>query len=946
MLVKGIAGSVQPAVFTVQDYFSAFFQSEKTPMDKIIISPLYDCCRYWIDAARSDSVTWEEIFETGTADWLDGQKTKRETRWPLLTVDQWKEIVEAKKTAEEASKVAGDTRLAATDDILGREIDADIRVSLVLASCWQIYRNRLINAGWKIEAIATIERSSEKTLKRMSRMTQNQDAIKGLVVGHVQSGKTANMAGLMAIGADNGYNVFIVLSGIIDNLRHQNQARLLRDLQTSDVRHNLSWRSLEHLSRRSPVAERASNLTFGDTCTDRFMTVSLKNATRLKNLLEWLKHDTNKLAQMRIVIIDDEADQAGINLADAVANEERRGINNLIVQLTKVKAKAVNYVSYTATPYANFLNEAYPESLYPKDFIMTIPQSNEHFGPAQIFGLEGRDQDGLDIIRTIGSEDVEKISDIHRKEELELPDSFRDALVWFLCAAATKRYRRILAPSSMLIHTSQRVACHENIARAVETWLRNPGEDIFKRCENVWKSETDAFSLENFRTQFSDYGLSEELLDYPVFEDIREGIANLLEEITHINIDQQGDPRYHKGIHLCIDNSVNNGINEENQMVRLVYPPAGHGSATAFIIVGGSTLSRGLTLEGLVSTYFLRDSNQMDTLMQMGRWFGYRRGYELLPRIWMTAGCLKKFRYLAITEMELREELKNYMQPPFTDPKEFGPRVKNSPALSWLRPTAKNRMQNHEPVDIDYSGANSQTTMFCIGKEILEKNIAVTEGFLAGLPVPERSASGNALVWKDTDFEQIAGYLEQFEFSPRARLFGDINAFLAWYREIERKGGYKKWNVVVAGIKTVKGEPWMVKGFPVNKVERSRLNREIEDGSVAIGVLRAPRDLLADAPPQNTPDKDLDNNTIQRLRKEAGLEYTPQLLIYRISRESKAERGKTMRSDLDVPADIIGISLWIPGVRDEKGNPNNFAKRLQVRIPDIARDNDSDTPEI
>ncbi len=137
---------------------------------------------------------------------------------------------------------------------------------------------------------------------------------------------------------------------------------------------------------------------------------------------------------------------------------------------------------------------------------------------------------------------------------------------------------------------------------------------------------------------------------------------------------------YHRGIHLCIDNSTEEEVIEgSNQHVRLLYPSGSNSSpdfSPAFIVIGGNTLSRGLTLQGLTSTYFLRSSSQMDTLMQMGRWFGFRSGYELLPRIWMTKDTLLKFKYMTLAEQELREELRVYMEPPFVDPSEIAPRVK------------------------------------------------------------------------------------------------------------------------------------------------------------------------------------------------------------------------------------------------------------------------------
>src|SRR5690606_13897331 len=153
---------------------------------------------------------------------------------------------------------------------------------------------------------------------------------------------------------------------------------------------------------------RAHELHFGDG-NSRYLSVSLKNSVRLRNLINWMKADPRSLSQMRVVIIDDEADQAGVNTNRE--HEERARINGLIVELTQLKAKCLNYVAFTATPHANFLNEAYPESLYPQSFILTLPQSDEHFGPGQIFGLAGEENEGgLGIVNEVPSEDQQGLS--------------------------------------------------------------------------------------------------------------------------------------------------------------------------------------------------------------------------------------------------------------------------------------------------------------------------------------------------------------------------------------------------------------------------------------------------------------------------------------------------------------------------------------------------------
>jgi len=902
------------------------------------IDPAYDEWRRLIERKRNRGISWEKIAEIGTAEKL--RSISELSCIPEINVNQWEEIFEAKKDAEIKELSSED------DAVLGDDIDSDIAVSAAVNSSWQIYRKNLINKKFSEKSINAVKKSSLTVLKKLSRNTEKRKsgAVKGLVTGHVQSGKTANIAGLMSIGADNGYNMFIILSGTIEKLRLQTQQRLYEDLSDDDGMPNLSWRFIEQPNLNSPAGERMSDLNLNGN--DRFFSVCLKNKKRLKNLFNWIKHDRNKLFQLKLIIIDDEGDQASVNTGKTELSE-RKAINDLIVKLTEIKALAVNYIAFTATPYANFLNEAYPESLYPKDFVAALPHSDEHFGPEQLFGLMDTDSEGLDVIRYIEKSDVDRIRKIHDaySAELELPCTLKKSICWFLCTAAVRRYQMAESPVSMLIHTSQKVQHHENIGNAVKQWLENNNSEAIDICRKVWNEEISSFTRDNFIDQFPSYALINNIEDYPEYEDILSHIKKIIGRISHIPFNKEGVIDYHKGIHVCVDNSANTHIDEDNQYKRLLYPSEElintgmiaelPDYAPVFIVIGGSTLSRGLTLEGLTSTYFLRDSKQMDTLMQMGRWFGYRRGYELLPRIWMTPETRYKFDYMASVEHELREELKSYMKPPCVDPKYFGPKVKNTPSLSWLRPTSRNKMQNSQPVDLDFSGANTQTTMFYTDKSILENNLRTAQSFLSSLEEPSKY-TGNVLVWENIEFSKVKNFLSQFIFHERSSFFNSIDAFIEWYDKVKKDAGYSTWNIIAAGTNNKRDEQWNIGKYSIGKVFRSRLKRAVSDGSAAIGALRAPRDLLADTDEyQNNSLTSSRYTEVNYLREKAGLGKTPQIIIYRISKNSTAAdtgRMSNRRADMNTSEDLIGINIWIPGARKKNGDPN-FAEKLQVKIP-------------
>jgi len=922
------------------------------------LQPQFDKYRHWIDTERGRDRPWSEI--------LPGKVGKELDAWlcglvefgdypPLGDTSEarksaWEAIVAGKKKWEEEAARNGWVPVVVGPDAA----DRDVAVPTDPSSSWQLYRKYLLNGSFRQESVDSIERSTIRILRRLRWATSQPDnPVKGMVVGHVQSGKTASMAGLISMSMDWGWNLIVVLTGTIENLRLQTNQRLMTDLNRGG---NLGIRAIVRPSLQSGIGDSSQELNFRQDSNQRHLIVSLKNATRLRNLKQWLERDTGILANMRILIIDDEADQASVDSTPA-DKEERTRINKLIVDLTRVKAKCVNYVAYTATPYANFLNEAWPESLYPRNFIVALPQSTEHFGPKQVFGIaETESEGGLNIVREIPPDDLRESSKItpppecmenlHASSEAGLPKSLKDSVCWFLCAtAAIRHHGDFRKPVSMLVHTSSRQIHHTNVADAIKAWLCDKEVNHISACRQVWDDRISDLSLEQFKVKLPDYVPKGDLTDYPAFEALEPQIRQLLNQITHINMEDTSggpEPQYHDGIHICIDNCANNGVNDEGEHVRLLYPKRnvlpGLGDAPAFLVVGGSTLSRGLTIENLVSTYFLRSGSQMDTLMQMGRWFGFREGYELLPRIWMPEDTKNKFVFMAGVEQELREELALF-QDGGRDPAEYGPRVRVHPSASWLRPTAANKMKETQGARFDFSGTNKQLTIFYSSdndKSRLEKNIDRTNRFLKDLGSPRQVSAQTSCVWLGVDFVKVRKFLEEHDFQGRARFFTEIRPFLDWFTE--NKDSFDLWNVVVAG-RAPGGDPdknWTLpSGATVGKVTRTRLEKASDANSVSVGVLRDPGDLLADAasPPELVSGPS--NSEIVRARKAAGLGNAPQLLLYRIDKNSVPDPETKQRGKLGTPEDLIGISIWMPGGKPSANR--SFSTHVSVRIPEELR---------
>ena len=846
-----------------------------------------------------------------------------------------------------------------------------LQVPTGASSAWNNYKNYLLGrldgkAKMSEEAVTLVEKNCHWILNHLKRETRDIGPIKGLVMGSVQSGKTANMIGLVSMAADYDWNFFIIMSGSIDNLRKQTRDRFCSDLMQSQ---GVNWKVLDYTSNpeylvdiktqeRYTECDLKLNNLGNNNWGARYVTVCLKNSTRLERLITWLHSDPARAAKLRILIIDDEADQAGINTAkmseDLTDDDviERTAINQFLVNLANGKNadgsktvapfQAMNYVSFTATPYANVLNEAFEESLYPKDFICSLPESNEYFGAKAIFGSCSDERfPGMNIIRTVSEDEMKGLKGLHKGTAFTLPDEFKKSVCWFLCCAAVLRTRGHKKPISMLIHTTAMQKSHFEEYEILKAWLereRSTGT-IIDLCESVYNIEKNEFTLDDLKESYPTYGrLSEVNGEFPEFNEIKSEIELLIGHIENIMMAEDRSTGYHKdAIHLCVDNCGANRHAEEGTYLRVVYPNseqlASMEKSPVFIVMGGNTLARGLTLEGLVCTYFARNANQADTLMQMGRWFGYRKGYELLQRIWMPLALQEKFVLLEKIDEKLKEELQDYMDKG-KSPAQFGPHIVNSATIKRFMITAKNRRQNAEECDFDFSGDSYETTKFDNAVATLEKNEKTTLEFLKYLGEARKSSvAGSAFVWYGVDFEVIKKrFIDSYDISEHSTLSTDIPIFLQWMKEMNKDGKYLRWNVAIAGDKNA-DEAWGIDAFSVGKIERSKKR---DKPCIDIGSLRSGRDAICDVIPEMlTPDQRAafdatrkNGKNIISARSKFGLEDVPLLLIYCIDK-NRGKESKT-RCKIGTDVDVIGFSIIVSG---EGSGGGSHAKTLTVHIP-------------
>lgn len=893
----------------------------------------------WIREKRSEGCDWDHILYGESKNYDDLEMNVKMLNTYVfmnnkITIESFVKAVEFVRDIDERAEDVTFVDALVTNG----DKDNDCKLLNSNTSAWYCYKESLEKNNFSINTIETIEKTTFRILKRLKSDTSPENPNLGLVVGNVQSGKTTNMAALMCMAADNGFNFFIVLSGTIENLRQQTQDRLTSDLKIDNSKINF-----HHITnpKTGIQSTQLSELHVQKNSDSRYFSVCLKNSQRLKNFLAWLKRDDTTRKMLNILIIDDEADQAGINTYK-ISKEERSAINKCVVNLTygndensnpyKTPFKALNYIGYTATPYANILNESpnIKGSLFPKDFVAVLEQSKEYFGPQRIFG-----DNGLNIINRIKEDDISTIRLISRNDSLlDIPNSMKEAILWFYCCVACFRFWREDKPISMLIHTSQLTTAHRAITENISKWLSSTNNDDFiQLTKSVYENQTKMISLNEFWNTFSDYS-GDNVRDYPNFDDLKSFIEEIRKtELTHIKMDNDKELEYSKGIHLCVDNCSYTS-KDSNEHVRLAYPKEKQGFATAFIVIGGATLSRGLTIEGLVSTYFLRTTKQADTLMQMGRWFGYRKGYELLPRLWLSKKTIKQFRFLSDLDSDLRREM-TLLDSQNATPADCGIKVRNTPKAAFITITSKNKMQSAEATDFDFTGAISQVTSFYNNLTSIKNNISHTEKFIENIKSTSiYSMKRQAHIFKGIDHNIIFDYLEKMEYPEMSSRVSHLDCLRKWFDETVKDNKMGKFNVLIAGVKTTSFRD--LAGLNIATVERSKKVKDVynEEGIINIGALRNASDLIFDVNLEKLTEeelissKNLNVDIISQLRASQNLNKTPQLILYVIDKNSKPKTTDENRASLELEDDLIGYFLSVPG--GNKGS--NYATSLKVKI--------------
>ncbi len=707
---------------------------------------------------------------------------------------------------------------------------------------WERYRTYLLQQkNLPKPVVDALDEVTDETLGNLTApKTSGSWDRRGMVVGHVQAGKTTNYAGLICKAADAGYKVIIVLTGFHNNLRTQTQIRLEEafvgyDITASEDEGARAPVGVGHVSsdpalRVDTITNRSERGDFNRSVANNFgmnpggrplVFVIKKNASVLKNLVKYLESVHNNkdkegnyfISDIPLLLIDDEADQGSVDTkrmdfdigGDPDPDHDPTTLNRLIRKIIFIFTQSA-YVGYTATPFANIFihNEAttdkYGEDLFPRSFITVMPTPSNYVGPDTVFGLIDDDgesrQPALPIIRPI--DDYADTDDLrersgwmpprHDKSHVpfyrgnnETTPSLRQAVISFVIGCAVRIIRgQEKKHNSMLIHVTRFIDVQERVYEQVNNLLRDIqqillyGEEgskveLFNEMQNLWLSDFVPTNLE----------INDEQCPEQTWAEVSEEILSTAQSITVRRINGTA------GDVLDYEKHKKTGLN--------------------VIAIGGDKLSRGLTLEGLIVSYFTRPTRMYDTLMQMGRWFGYRDGFIDICRLYAPETLVEWFEHITDASDQLRREFLLMCEMGET-PATYGQRVQTHPILMV---TSQVKMRHTAELTCSYQGAISETIVYSRKKSDVEKNYFAAQSLIekidsnanvtkSPLRVSKKGNIPGKYMWTGVIADDVLDFLREYTTPPHARRVN--TGLLSQYIQNQiDNGDLNSWCVLIAG---------------------------------------------------------------------------------------------------------------------------------------------------
>ena len=699
---------------------------------------------------------------------------------------------------------------------------------------------------------------------------------RGLVVGHVQSGKTGNYTGLICKAADAGYKIIIVLAGLHNNLRAQTQIRLdegfLGFATIADVEElpaiGVGLIDNDASVRPNAATNRSDKGDFNTAVAAKmnispeqrpWLFVVKKNKTVLERLLHWIRNrvanhidpesGSKLVTNLPLLVIDDESDHGSVDTGEDAVDQngnpdlehEPKTINRLIRSILHHFSRKA-YVGYTATPFANIFihdrakTQEYGPDLFPASFITNLAAPSNYVGPGRVFGSASSAPEDLPLVRPLSDEEFQPWMPPRHKNGYRplwqgedcVPDSLAEAIRSFVYACAVRKLRGQGGKhSSMLIHVTRFTSVQNAVVNQVATYVRDlkarytRGIEVAELAMSMSQEYEETF-LPGMRKIRSALVEGEILEDFS-WAEVRAILPDILSDIRVREINGSAKD--------ALDYAENDG------------------TGLKVIAIGGDKLARGLTLEGLCTSYFVRTAKMYDTLMQMGRWFGYRDGYLDVCRLYTSQEMVEWFGHIADAAEELRQEFDN-MAAAGATPRQFGLRVKSH---SVLTVTSRAKMRNARPMQLTYSGDLLQTIVFRNRKDDITSNFQAADRFISELGLSTDLNEQQFLpggqkwfghLWRNVPALSVISFLR--EYKTHAASFRIMSPLIAdFIEEMNRDIELTSWTVALIGKdNSPEDKHRTIGGCSVNMLQRKRTTDHADRYSIK--TLISPRDQAID----------------------------------------------------------------------------------------------------
>ena len=734
---------------------------------------------------------------------------------------------------------------------------------------WTDYKTYLQkDKKYPAKVINEIDSSTDAILDGMANPNENIDfEKKGMVIGYVQSGKTGNYVGLINKGIDVGYRFIVVLAGLHNNLRQQTQFRIdegVCGFQRIEDKHETVGTGNLH-NQLTPKNRRPQTLTTAASDGDfnlkaaymnsinfdadiPLIAVVKKNASVLRNLNKWLdgqlQINNESISSKAVLIIDDECDQASVNTKFSIEDltkpiPDENGvidetntpsmINKLIKELLNKFSRRA-YIGYTATPYANVFipidNEHYRD-VFPEDFIVRLDQPSNYLGPEKYFSSENEEDDLPGMLLLDRSEEFAKhLRECYKTDitDIEIPESLKSALYVFIVSGAIRFYRgQENENMSMLIHASHLTLIQNQLGVEIRDLWQMISDSIRQNDGTVWNN-LELIYNGDYQNGF-DYGMMSQhdfTNFYKTNNSFVDGNFNLPTDFSELKDDIR---KFTSAVELIVVNS-----SQPDSLNYHLYP-----EGRKVIAIGGNTMSRGLTLEGLHTSYFVRHARAFDTLMQMGRWFGYRSNYADLCRVITTSEIAFDFGEICQADIKMKQDIVAMIKSN-SSPRDFLINIRQS--STSIKVTSK--MGAATERRITWAGGEEITTTISRNPEIVINNHKVVMELIENLETTCKvEKRNNRIIYKEVPLILLDDLKENYSMIPNSGTM-DFEKIFEFYQQFN----FNTVDVVIVGRQ--KGEGGNHVNFSFSNQELGSAQRNPHQAS-DIGMFKVPKGKLTDA---------------------------------------------------------------------------------------------------